>query len=107
LTVSGAPDDLADPGLSEVGGEEPAFTQLDTHTGVRVDHASQVWPAASYLVRMPPKVGKLPLISSDHEYRRPWADLLLPPSPSTPVILPQAEIGQAGVQTLADNLAAA
>jgi hypothetical protein len=59
------------------------------------------------LVRVPPKVRQFPFISPDHEQRRSWADLLLPTSAGALVVLPQAKIGEGGVQSLADDLSTA
>src|SRR5947209_4794050 len=86
-----ATDNLIDPCLSEVVGEHPALTHFHTHARVRVDHAPLVWPGASHVVCMAPEVRELPFVASDHEQRRSGADLLLPASARTPVVLPQAK----------------
>jgi hypothetical protein len=55
---------------------------------------------------MPPKVRQLSFISPDYEKRRFRADLV-PPVASGLAVLPQAKIGEASVQSLADNLSTA
>ena len=55
--LTGAADDLAEPRLSKVGGDQPALAQFHPHASVRVDHAPLVAPGARNLIRMAPKVG--------------------------------------------------
>ena len=72
-----------------------------------VDHAPQIASGPGHAVCVPPKVGQLAFVPSDHEQRRPRADLLLPALTGALVVLTQAKVGERGVQTLADDLSTA
>jgi hypothetical protein len=54
-----------------------------------------------------PKVGQLPFVSPDHEYRRSRTDVLLPACTGALVVLTEPKVGERSVQAVSDDLSAA
>lgn len=65
--IAGAPDDLTEPHLIEIGGEQALVTDIEGASGVRIDDAALVAAALRHLVGVPPEPPQLGPIPSHYK----------------------------------------